>query len=271
MSSKAPVCISVETPFNYVDQSSADRGISMITHLFRQGTCLPEVLQQAYERNGDSTDLTVVSAGCSIGAELDSVLALHAKSEHGGSLKARGYDINPLAIRHARRGLYRVNGSYSPEEMPPIQATLDEYGFASSVIALSPESHTFGAVRALEVEAAPVRSGQDVAFGPHDIREDPPQDELVDLALVNNVLYHLQPSEALRVVVNLASILSDQGVLSLNNLRRNPNRLMKPEGGRTLRFVNWLPQLIDHMEKKFDLRPLSLSEEVDSSVTIFAH
>jgi hypothetical protein len=45
---------------------------------------------------------------------------------------------------------------------------------------------------------------------------------------------------------------------------------MKVEDGKRIKFVDWLPQLTDHVAYKFDLKPVPLPDEVDSFVTMFA-
>lgn len=148
--------------------------------------------------------MSVRSMGCSNGAEADSVLAHHWRSGDTRDFSITGNDISPSALEQARRGRYRVLGR------GPIEA-LHSYGFD-----VEPEMQ--GRLRRrpmLMVDAGPVRQGYEVEFVEHDGTEPLAVTEEDDLIFANNLLYHLSDEEAIQIARNLASVLSEHGVLVL--------------------------------------------------------
>ncbi len=150
-----------------------------------------------------------MSAACSLGAEADSLLALHGERGYPGRLAIRGYDINPYVIAAAQEGMHTLNGNSSTR--PPEQE-LHSLGFT---IGYRETRRSFVPRYCLQANAASLREGHDLTFAEHDVSHDIPLDHPADLILANNLLYHLSAEKAARVLHNLAETLSEKGVLGV--------------------------------------------------------
>jgi chemotaxis methyl-accepting protein methylase len=226
----------------------------MTTSFFRGGSYLPMALRKAMERTGEPTALSVVSVACSNGAEVDSLLALHnnrGKSNgHRGKVVIAGYDINSLALEDARRGLYTLRKpDLSPNLQPQQEQALKGLGF---YVSYEPPISYVPGVRAgagvsssnLKADAIPVREGHAVMFTEHDATEPLPVREPVDLALANNLLYHLSSDTAARIVRNMADVLADRGVLSFGGSSLSKDSPVEAE------------QVVRLLDEEFSLQPL---------------
>ena len=212
------------------------------TRLFRRGSCLEEALEQLYIRNVAAAELTVVSAGCSIGAEPDSLLALHNKSTFGGRLALLGVDINESALEAARQGSYTIpHALYNEERLQEAVETLTTYGF--TVEAASTALGAAGEKVAYVVNSSGVRAGNRVNFTEHDLAGEAPLDVAAGLVVANNVLYHLGPTRAKQAIRNLAGMLSENGVLSVGE-----DTLIEP--------IEWTGDIAGILTSEFDLQPV---------------
>jgi chemotaxis protein methyltransferase CheR len=234
----SPSPIEVEVPARHGARDSSP--VSLYTELFRDGSFLPEALHLASERTAELPGLSVISAACSIGAEADSLLALYDKEDYKGEVVLEGHDINPLALKAARRGLYTVLAGTSG--MRDYQEViLGRLGFD---ISYEPYGDSDTKDKSLlKADAAPVRSGHSVEFTEHDLMEPLPAAGQADLVLANNLLYHLSPERATRVLENLCRALSDNGVLSLGALT------MCEE-------TPWREATLRLLDQKFGLKPV---------------
>lgn len=205
----------INVTFPEPDAEGSTQIWSMQTALFRRNTYLSEALRMAYERSGQ--DLSVVSAGCSIGAEADSILALHRAEGYEGELSIRGYDLNRLAIEMAKEGAYKVLAMWQLSDLT--QEALQALGFATSYAGL--EDNAMGEPRhRIDVDAAPLRAEYDVGFAEHDLTKRLPS-EGVDLVLANNVLHKI-PIDSIRTVIrNLCGALTESGLLSVDTVSLN--------------------------------------------------
>lgn len=230
----SPEPIGVDVPHNGEEGSNHD--VQMTSELFRQGCFLPEALALAAERAGEPSDMTVISAGCSIGAEADSVLALHRRAGYEGNVTIKGYDINRLAVSTATRGLHKV---YAPNSAVQVQqrCVLKHMGFET----LNSRGDNISGLF-MDADAAPVRDGHDVEFAEHDLLEPFSESEPADLVLANNVLYYFSPGEAKQVVRHLCETLTDNGVIGF--------------GSATLNGHKWRKMISGVMSDEFGLRPI---------------
>lgn len=221
-----------------------DRRIPTLTHLFRNGSHLHLVSRLTRERAGDE-GFSFGSVGCSNGAEVDSMLALHDNGGHEGSLTAAGFDINPEAIKAARRGVYTMRRTFfAPFGYPPQEGTLMNMGFGVSYTHATFSLFVPTTGFRVNIDAGPVREGHRVEFVEHDAAEPLPVAGPQDLMMANNILYHLRDAKAAQVVRNMASVLSDRGLLSF--------------GGSTLAADSPLEteRITGLLDEEFDMAPV---------------
>lgn len=190
--------------------------VSMLTWLFRKENNLPHALHVARELAVNPQEMTVVSAGCSIGAEVDSMLVLHRLAGYAGSLSVTGYDYSEFAIETACKGRYRPQfslGSWGSNRRDASRQSqmLRDYGFVLRGDAPGYEENY--PYRYFDVDACRLRSHHDVAFTQANLLQ--PLPGTADLITVNNVLFHWPLDDALKVISNLAGMLSENGVLSI--------------------------------------------------------
>lgn len=255
---ESPPALEVEVP---AGQGDINKMVPMQTHLFRTLCRLPEALLQTYERNPDAEEIAAISAGCSVGAEVDSLLALHSRSEFGGRLSVAGYDTNPKAIEAAIPGHYflpRVPG-YDAEFSDGVKK-LERYGFAVDTKVVTKAHGVNRGNGYYQIDARPLRQGQTVTFTGADLSEETPKEKQADLILANNVLYHLQPETATNVIRNLATVLGERGVLSIGD--RRPGGIQFRQMGRPgaysqVRYGQWISQITEQLEEDFDLKPIA--------------
>lgn len=211
------------------------------TDLFRAGTYLPAGLRETYDRNPGKEVLRIRSVGCSIGAEADSITAIHNKLGHGETLDLLGLDINREAVAAAREGVYRAP-VYNEGHTRYIAEILEEYGFGFNVDRSQKELWR----RAYYIDGNPVREGHSVQFAVHDITREPADSPPADLVLANNVLYHLGPVRSVRAVRNLASMLSPNGVLSIDY-----ETMLEP--------IQWRGDITGVLAREFGMQPIKYS------------
>lgn len=243
------------------------------TKLFRTECLLSECLEAVYDR-ADGGELSAVSAGCSNGAEADSLLAVHDSSDYDGGLSVTGYDVNPLAIEKARAGQYFVLADYEKYRLSEeAKLALTALGFDCDF----DNTHTFdapvGTADFHKVESGSVREGHEVKFEVRDVSAGQPPATDVNLVLANNMLYHLEPEVATDVVNNLASLLSNNGVLSMGETPKSrylwtPMGRGRYPGQKKMSLGDWLSETTANLEAEFGLQPIQYGRELKP--TIFA-
>src|SRR5665213_231146 len=258
-----PGSIDIAVPDYRVDDSYP-WAVPLQTQLFR-GVELNRALEVTYDRNDPGQRLTVRSAGCSTGAEADSVMALHNSSGFGGQLEVVGYDIHPSAIRHAGRARHYIRSLVDPLQKTgfrDIESILTRYGFdvdfdvtlslPAEFRQVSPESKGEAEAKYCEIDSTAVRAPHIVSFEERDLGERPPPAGAAQLILVNNVLYHLHPDEATLIIRNLTVGLSDNGVISIGGLRNEASRRMgTPNNYSETTYKSWLDDTVAQLKDEF--------------------
>lgn len=210
----------------------------------------------AYERKGDNPELRVVSAGCSTGTEIDSMLALIKRSGREERIVMKGWDINEYALLAARAGRHYVplNVPGRPFEWEPDELgdTLREYGFEVSQSGQARRRPGYLA------DSAPVRQDHGVEFVQCDLSEGVPAGKPADLIMANNMLYHLTTKKAEDVIRHLAASLAEHGVLSIGDTEYGYIP-MKNGHGSTFRITygEWLLKTVDSLYRESGVEPIA--------------
>jgi chemotaxis methyl-accepting protein methylase len=182
----------------------------MVSAFFRGGTFMAESLDFTVERTGDPLILSVISAGCGPGYEVDSMVCLYKEGGYGGRIAVEAYDFNTLAIHMAQLGRYMVHNRYNFDGVPA-QEIMSSLGF--TVEEKQRDDRKEGT---FQVDASPIREGAQVTIIEHDLSKPLPRKRPAHLILANNLLQHLRrPGTVVPVVRNLASLLADRGVFSI--------------------------------------------------------
>ncbi len=257
----APLSIHVEHPVRKLNPEDTTRGVPTFTILFRKTNLLDDVLGKVHDRIGEGSDFSVDSVACSVGAEVDSLLALQNRSQHKGQIAIRGFDINPSAIVQAQEGKYNVRKRSANKRLEQIY--LESRGFSTYT-----REYAFGYFVA---DAAPVRQGNQVEFEEANLVAEAPVVETSDLVLANNVLYHLKPHRANRFIYNAARMLNDRGILSIGDFHHE-GALVTQMGGSSednvIRLREWLVEAAFVLDREFDLKPIAFG--VGGQPTMFA-
>jgi chemotaxis methyl-accepting protein methylase len=194
-----------------IDYPVSQWGTSSQTMLFRRHTYLPFAIKMARERAGEGQPLSVVSAGSSNGAEIYSLLALNRASQDVRDISIRGYDVKSELLVEALRGVYLA---YDQSRA----ADLERLGFRTAPASdreTPSQGYVLGMGRSmLRVDATPLREDCALDLVRHDVTESLPDPGGRHLVLANNLLYHLYPEEVVQTARNLASVLSDEGIIS---------------------------------------------------------
>ncbi|GAC1500275.1 MAG: hypothetical protein NVS1B10_03710 [Candidatus Saccharimonadales bacterium] len=251
-----PEAIDLVVPVNTVN--TPELAIPLNSQLFRTNAELPTALGQTYLRQSEGSHISVISAACSFGPEVDSLIALHAKNKPDSYLKIAGIDINPKALEIARAGIYKVQTArlYDVQELTELESTLQAYGFNTSLNLVNE-----GRAPVIEVDARPVRIGHDVSFNQRDlVKNDSSSDAKADLVLANNVLHQLTPDRASKFVSNLARMLSHNGILSIGDypyiLLKNKHMGLAQQGKSETLYYQWINHITQALEAEFALKPI---------------
>jgi chemotaxis methyl-accepting protein methylase len=199
--------------------------IPTYTSMFRADTCIQNVLDLGLEAPQEEADSTfnVLSVGASYGAEADSALAyIAAKAPHIGRIGIHGYDINPTVVELAKQGTYVAAApSVRGEDGKRVFFDLQKY---LPAFAVTPREapHTY------DVDTNPLRRQHTVEFRRADLAENNNGVPEAQVILCNNVLFHLSPNRAERLVWGMAERLAVGGVMSFGGnskqLAMNSNR-----------------------------------------------
>lgn len=182
------------------------------TQLFRDDSRLPFALNTMLDRI-DADEPRIISAGCSFGAEADTMLAqLNKAGERPVELV--GYDCNPSVVQVAQAGRY-LAGAYTMPEMQGARMTLKAHGFdVGRVRKAEPDSKlSFLA----PVDSARVRRPHQVRFMELDLARG--VGATGDLVVANNVLIYPAPEVATAIAHNLATMVRPGGVLSIRDTK----------------------------------------------------
>lgn len=205
------------TPVNVRPLEEGEKGANWgSTALFRESSCLPHVLELAHAFVDEPKDLSVVSAGCSFGAEVDSVLALCNKDERFEHVSIHGLDIEAFFIRAAKLGLYAA--FMSKEELVELAPELESMGFGCDrdIHAEAMFPHDDWTESRVLIESEIVRRGHDVSFNVCDLSGDKvAPTKPADLLICNNLFYYLGLSGQAPLAANLDRLAGEECVLSL--------------------------------------------------------
>lgn len=184
------------------------------TILFREGTEIDKVFDMVADRSRpNGSPLHVISAGCSYGAEVDTVLAL-AHKYLPGTVEITGVDSSETALREAKLARYRISPSigaaiakYSAQSYD-FFATMQEYGLDAQVLDKNGCSSVLSSER--------LRSSHRVTWRSGNLASDAMTELPADLILCNNVIYHYYEDIPLAnaITANLGSNLASGGILS---------------------------------------------------------
>lgn len=219
------------------------------THFYRQDSMLPQVMDAALERHNPQDSFRILSVGSSFGPEVDSLLSI-ARRKGLGQVAAFGYDISGPAIDAAKEGRYKL--TFHDENNPELHPFIDS-GFDLQVYKDEKGQHKF------EVNGLPLREGNLVTFEQRDFTEgEPPDIGLVDLAVVNNVLFHLSADAARKMVENMAKLLKPGGVLSIGgNLKQ---RKMNSNSADGYDYDIWRREMSDLLSSVYGMKPIMFDE-----------
>jgi chemotaxis methyl-accepting protein methylase len=185
---------------------------SQYTTLFRGSTGIDELLGLVAAEMPTEQPLHIVSAGCSYGAEVDTVLAL-AHKYLPGRVAITGVDGNQRALRAAQVARYRTG---------PLAGMVADYTSQGHDFLKTMQQHGID-VRMHDVAAGgpvlgteAVRERHQVAWRLGNLASDPVADRPADLVLCNNVVYHYRNNipMANRIAANLAESTAQHGIVS---------------------------------------------------------
>jgi len=255
-----PASIPVEVPFFRV---AFGHKTPMFTEIFRRGVDLSQALDYLDFLKPNASSLNVVSAGCSVGAEVDSIIAIHKNTPTDTRLTVTGIDNNPLAVSRADEARYLVPLKLQSDSvLKKYVETLTDFGFESD---FKVKRRLRGFMKFhrgyFDVSAAAVRAGHEVNFIQHDLSNGPYQPGEADAVFANNILFHFKPDEATVVLKSLAMMLKDSAMLSIGDKKDTP---MGPGiGSDTAMRANtaevslhdWLEDNQPMLESEFGLQP----------------
>jgi chemotaxis methyl-accepting protein methylase len=242
------------------------RPIPVTTRLFRMGANLDAALDEAYRRQPENKGLRIISAGCSNGAEADTLLSLSSQTNHETPISLLGLDRDKRMIKAAKVGHYTTYiSSDTDQHFYETEEVLKEGGFETRFKRTGKTSGYF------HIDAAPVRLTHDVSFVADDIvKASLPE---ADLVVVNNVMYHLAPDRATQVVHSLAAVVMSRGVLSIGGSGVIPYMQPAVLHGQLMSYDAWLHETGNMLSSEYGFTPLPVQVADTPGVgqsTIFA-
>jgi chemotaxis methyl-accepting protein methylase len=202
--------------------NAGDYKVRMVTELFRTSSHLSQAVDLGVTVAQTPGVLSVVSGGCSNFAEGYSVLTALELGDYGVKGEVTGYDANGKAIDHAHRASYLARTT--TDNQAAIRQRLQTAGFTVGEETRDGGRYEGGDIRYLEADASDLRARHGVSLHKHDLLRPVTGTADADLVLVNHVLLHFPYEQAERLVFNLASLLSDKGILSLGQYGFQPYR-----------------------------------------------
>lgn len=249
-----PPRIDVE-PFtsSYHEIMEADPFVSH-TELFRPDTQLNDALELALPAVNPNEYFRVISAGCSFGPEIDSVLGTMQYNTTQPTA-VFGIAFNPLAVEAAQSGRYRMVASLATchkryhEAGFDFEQTMDTIGFRFQYDPAHPG-------RCI-LDTNELRSQHHVAVREHDLTERLPINQLAHVVLCNNVLFHFRPETAETIAHNLAEYVTPGGILSFGG---KPAR-QRMEANTGMPHGEWLHSMGKKLAEQ-GLEPALYSQDV---------
>lgn len=253
------------------DMRGGPNPVPLVTKLFRFESYLEEGLKLHQGLFGTKTTLEVTSAGCSIGAEADSIAAIYNKLGYGGRLAITGYDINPQALEVAAGARYEVGLTTSERENTARRALkakiLSDMGFVvegivtrtapkeakrERTILLTPEE-------ALLTCSRGVRRRHQLGFTQADLRDASQPLREADIIFANNFLMHLSPDDATAAVDNLAASLKPQGIFVIGGWQTLMSHHFVSDKALPLHlragYKPWAQSVSGHLREEYGLEP----------------
>lgn len=189
--------------------------------IFRRFTGLGVALQKAAESSSEGI-LEVVSAGCSFGSEIDTILGLAYRNIPDRRLRVLGIDENANVLHAAGTGLYHLYGNTDNQRRHYAEVGQD---FDAEMSAHGLEVLSFYDRGPTMLDAKRLRQASDVELARSDLSEQAPITRLANLITCHNVIYHQQPEKADAIAINLAGCLAVGGIISFG-ASTNLNTLM---------------------------------------------
>lgn len=250
------------------------------TELYRFENYIPIVTDMAvdaYRQRGADEPFTVLSVGCSIGAEVDTVLSHVTKvAPDIGSVVIRGYDISNDALKWARGGQYQIicwpgedisvldlfDLTLLPKRPPP---------------ELKGEKSTDDCTRYL-ADSNRLRAPHDVAFENRNLEEaqEPGTVPMADLLLCNRVLEHLRFVQIAPLVMGMTPQVRPGGFLSIGAIPHQweQDRIAKriqESGFEPILWTNWCFQESPFVYRRVDVGPSFNWGSTSEFLTLEAH
>ncbi|HSX17719.1 MAG TPA: hypothetical protein VLH86_06495 [Patescibacteria group bacterium] len=196
------------------DLQDTSTNISQYTALFRGDTGIGEVLGLAAELPLPNEPLQVVSAGCSYGVEVDTVLGLTHKYAPNMRVNIAGVDNNAAALTTAEAAQYRLYGSYTEVAGDyaatghDFMSTMDEHGIAAIPYDIDAKAAT--------IRTGKLRAEHEVSWRQRDLTRDKLTTAAAHLILCNNVMCYFRPQLELAdaIAQNLGGHLAVGGIVS---------------------------------------------------------
>jgi chemotaxis methyl-accepting protein methylase len=203
--------ISIEPYDDSFDVMQSVSEITPYSELFRADARLGDVLQISIDNYRGDDYFRVISAGCSFGAELDSVLAtLHRNTDIRGAA-VLGVDANPIALSAANMGKYVASASQATLERAYLSEGLD---FVTEMQQSGLQVSTPQGEGTPVIDATLLREESKIKIQSADLLQPLPTAKMAHVILCNNVLFHQTPSDAEKIAANLTRNLAVGGVVS---------------------------------------------------------
>lgn len=245
------MCVEPLGSFSEVEEAGAVTPYSL---LFRQDTHLTEVLGLALEKAGSEELFRVISAGCSFGAEIDSVLAT-VQYNSPRPIAVLGVDANPKAVEAAQTGEYQLTtslethrGAYKRDGINFDEAT-QHMKFSFAPDEFNPGLHT--------LHTAELRAQHRVMVKEANLAHGLPTEKLAQVVMCNNVLFHLDSETAGGIADDLARHVAVDGILSFG---ANPAQTGM-EANTGVDYLTWLQDLGTKLEGQ-GMEPVLFSQDV---------
>lgn len=259
-----------------------DSEIPNRTQLFRADCHIARILALGHSILGDRDSLKVISAGCSTGAEVDTILASHVMSERSGMpLTLHGIDASKRAVDRAKSAQYILPNTYyetkgNATTLSEAEAVLKASGFKTVYIPQGWISEwVFDRSGYVVADSSNLRAQHEVIFTHADLTSSVPDEESADIGFINNVLYHLQPLAATKFLRGTASMLNpDNAVLSLGSMGNgwaSSRRMGRPENYSKIKYKDWMSFAESMLANEFGLRRVEMYGNSKSDVVdVFA-
>lgn len=248
-----PVCL----PYNSESELSFGRThVVPYTLLFRQGVNIPEVLSLSAERHADRPVVRFLSAACSVGAETDTVLAVHntriAALAREQRVLATGLDTNQNALDMAAAAHHRVPAYFDEDaRVDLVRTVLEQFGFNYYITRLTGANfqHNEAGLQ-FDIDSTSVRQPHEATFRLGSLVTDNLGCKQ-DVIMANNIMYHLPSSAATAGAANLASQLAEGGIFSIGGVGKHMFC-----GRESHKYADWLEQTGQMLQNRHGLTPI---------------